>query len=226
MWLDDQALRARSSGAVETPESYNGRTYLPEARGLCCERIFGAVGWSAGDLARIAHDDRAERWGHIELAIPNARAEGEPERAVVMVVPPFHRRWLVLSADESRTAARARRAELLALEASGRWPYCDPLEKLLAEEGLIDEADVEAREGGLIEPPLSCAYRSVINLSNRLRRYVELGAPEAVCAPGREALAAACARLDTEIELAQLPDAIVALAQGRDPLAARGRAAP
>jgi hypothetical protein len=212
-WLTDDVLRGHASGVVEKPESYNYRTYLPERRGLYCEAIFGPVHWKASEVA-LASDDRSDRWGRIELSAPTARTGGH-RSSVVMVVPPTYRRWVSLSPTESRERARQRRAELVALDASGAWPHCDPLEKLLAEEGLESDADIEAREGGLVEPPLNVAYRTLVNLSNRLRRYGELNVPEPVQAEDRAALVIAWSRLDGELSAAGLPADVLARASGR-----------
>lgn len=211
-WLDDDTLRARSSGVCEKPESYNYRTFLPEKRGLYAEEIFGPVGWRSGEL-RLSEDARDGRWGHLELCEPIAWPGG-PKRAVVLVVAPVHRRFRASSPEESRLRARRRREQLIALDRSGAWPYCDPLEKLLAEEGLVDEDALERMGDTAVEPPLNVAYRRVVNLANRLRRLRELSAPAHVLDADRVSLTAALEALDRELVLA-LPTELLGAARGQ-----------
>ncbi len=111
MWLTDDEVRALSSGRVRSPESYGYLTYLPEEDGLYCTRIFGPVSWEERDLQGIPRDDRRERSGHLELPEPVPRRDGPPRR-VILVVPPAWRRFRLLTAEEHRAHARARRAEL------------------------------------------------------------------------------------------------------------------
>lgn len=210
-WLDDAALRAQSSGVCEKPETYNYRTFLPEKRGLYAEEIFGAVSWSLGQ-PRLPEDSRADRWGHIELAEPMAWL-GAPPRSVVLVVPPVHRRFRASSAEQSAERARRWREHLIELDRSGRWPYCDPLEKLLAEAGIEDPGDVERIGASAVEPTLNVLYRRVVNLSNRLRRFAELGAPEPVRGRVRETLRAVLEALDREL-LATLGTELLQRARG------------
>jgi hypothetical protein len=134
----------------------------------------------------------------------------------MLVVPPAYRRFRLLSPEQHRAFARTRRAELVALDAAGTWPYCDPLEQLLAEEGLSTEADVESRDEGAVEPALNTAYRAVVNHAHRLRQMAEFGAPEPVLEPTRAALRSACDRVDVELgRLVELPDAVRRLALGQ-----------
>ena len=74
---------------------------------------------------------------------------------------------------------------------------------------------MDAREEGLIEPPLSHAYRAVLNLSNLSLRLDELDAPAQVSADAREALALACVRLDQDLHELGLPAEIHAAAKRR-----------
>jgi hypothetical protein len=211
-WLDDDALRARSSGVCEKPESYNYRTFLPEKRGLYAEEIFGPVGWSTGQM-RMAEDVRDGRWGRIELPEPFAWI-GAPRRSVVLVVPPIHRRFRPSSPEESRERARKRRELLLELDRSGDWPYCDPLPKLLAEEGLEDPNTIERLGTTAVEPPLNVLYRRVVNLSNRLRRYHELDAPEPVKDDDRRTIASVLDELDRALSI-DVPADVLRIARGQ-----------
>lgn len=216
MWIDDDELRALSRGEVRKPDTYNYRTFLPENAGLYCSVIFGPVGWKEGELG-LATDDRREHWGHIELPEPIARVEG-PSRRVILVLPPLYRPFRVVSAEEHRAIARARRAELVALASTERWPYCDPLEKVLAEEGLSLPADIECLEQGAIEPAVNSAYRAVINRARTLRRLLEVKAPADALDQTRESLKSACARVDVEVKrIGELPRAVQQLALGWRP---------
>lgn len=211
--MKTNVLRARSSGEVKTPYAYNFRTSLPEAGGLYCIDVFGPVPWRAGEMM-MATDERKDRWGHV--ALPEALAFKSGSAAeVLMIVPPVYRRFKVLSADEHRSHARARRAELVELADTDAWPYpCDTLDKLLREEGLDDPRAIEALGEGAIEPRLNVAYRAVINHCQRLEKLVEYGAPEATLEEYRAMLMASFARTEDELNAASLPTAVRALALG------------
>lgn len=202
----------RSNGVVRKPDSYDYRTYLPVKGGLYCEDIFGPATWKAFELA-LDKDDRSDRWGHVEL--PPAMVFGPARADVVLIVPPAYRRFRKLGASEHRAFARARRDELLRLASSDAWPYCDPVEKLLAEEGLDDAAAIDALDEGAIEPRLNIAYRHVVNHTNRLRRIVELAAPEPIVDNQRRLVEEALARVVDETKLADLPSDVRNLALGR-----------
>jgi hypothetical protein len=176
--VTDRQIRRRSNGEVRSPESYNYRTFLPERNGLYCETIFGPVSWSASEQ-KIHQDERRDFYGHIELPVPIARRDG-PARQVIVVVPPIYRRFRSLSAIEALATARARRAKLFELDASGDWPYCDPIDKILAEEGLEEEPELGVDGAVSIEPPLNVAYRTVVNRAHMVRRLSELNAPKDV----------------------------------------------
>lgn len=214
MWLTDDEVRAHSSGEVRSPESYGYLTYLPEKGGLYCELIFGPVTWERGDLHGMPRDDRRERCGHLMLPEPVPRREGPPRR-VILVVPPAWRCFRLLTAEEHRAHARARRAELLRLAEGDAWPYSDPLGKVLAEEGLDDPDAIEAMGEGVLEPALNEAYRAVVNRARMLGRLGELGAPASVLDGPRASLASACDRLDVELRRSEgLPEAVRRAALG------------
>jgi DNA-directed RNA polymerase beta' subunit len=214
MWLTHEQLLARSHGRVHKPDSYNYRTYLPEAGGLYCEEIFGPVRWAEGEL-RLDEDDRSSRWGHIELPEPLSWLDG-PQWRVLLVVPPAFRRFTLVSAEDHRALASARRAELLALAETDAWPYCDPVEKLLAEEGLADPEAIARLDEGAVEPPLNVAYRAVVNHAHTLARLAALGAPPEACTETKEALRSACTRAFTELERDEtLPQDLRRLAMAR-----------
>lgn len=226
--LTDEQLRARSSGRVTSPEAYNFRTFRPERRGLYSEEIFGEAKWASGELAAAAADDRSERWGHIELGEPvrhalssstapslaESLAAPSHGQSVVLVVPPVHRRFLLLTPHEHRERLRARRAELLELDRANQWPYSDSLETVLLEEGLADPDELESTGEGMIEPALSTAYRSIVNHANRLKRLVELDAPAVICESQRTALKEKCERLDVVLAASSLPKDVLMLALG------------
>ncbi len=213
MWLTDDQLRARSRGEIRRPDTYSYRTFLPETGGLYCTKIFGAVNWTH-DKRHIPTDDRHEHWGHIELPEPVRRLEG-PATQVILVCPPVFRRFRELSAAEHREVASARRAKLIALAQTERWPYSDSLDKVLAEEGLDDPAAIDTLESSVSEPPLNVAYRTIVNAAHMLRRLIELDAPASVVDESRTSLVSACARVVAELERGDLPAPIKALALGR-----------
>lgn len=165
----------RSHGEVSNPESYSYRTFLPARWGLYCEEIFGPVAWKSGEMA-LERDERSERWGHLVLstAVTHPRKEGATLTAIP-VAPPAFRRFRQMDRVEHRAYARARRAKILAAP-----PGCDPPEKILEEEGLLDERAIEQLEGGLIEPELNTQYRAIISVNRRATRLAEIGAPKAV----------------------------------------------
>jgi hypothetical protein len=199
--IDDAVLRAArplsvdevlatSGGPIDSPETYDYGTLEPEPGGLYAEEFFGPVdlraGGGEGDAARPDRDLRGDRWGHVALAevIAHPLRDDLP-LAHVLIVPPAHRRFFQQSAEASRVAARERRREILAM---GEEPYGDPVDKVLAEEGLLDEADIDARGPTWVEPPLNGHYRAVVNINHHLRRLRELEAPAQPLAEARERL--------------------------------------
>ncbi len=153
---------------VISPESH--RRVGPELGGLVCERIFGPW-WPRG---AITEDDRTERWGHIELAQPCVHPViAGAKLAVLPVVPPHFRRWTTVNVDDLRRYAKEERARLEAAESRGE--LCDPPDKILAEAGLEDPDAIDGP--GLREHPLNTVYRAFINLGDRNRRLLEVGAP-------------------------------------------------
>jgi hypothetical protein len=212
-WLDDDGVRATSSGAVTKPDTYNYRTFLPVPGGLYCEAIFGPVGWTTAS-AGIGIDTRADRWGHVELGLPTPWGAG-PQRSVILVVPPAHRAFEHLPPEEAQQRAKARRDELVHLDASGQWPYSDALDEILAEEGLDAEVDVVLDPPRWLEPALDVAYRSVVDAAGTRTRLAQLGAPPEILHDGAQRLAAACARLHIELERADLPGDVRRLALAR-----------
>lgn len=215
MWLNDDSVRALSKGEVTSADSYSYVSFLPVEGGLYCPSIFGEIGWKRKDLRALTGDARSDRCGHLELGAAIPRPDG-PARRVILVLPPVHRQFRLLSAEEHRSSSRARRAELLALSKTEEWPYCDPVDKLLAEEGLTDPAAIDALDEGAVEPPLNIAYRAVINQAQSLRRLGELGAPTEVLNECRERLRSACIRVDVELERRRdIPNPLKLLGLGR-----------
>jgi DNA-directed RNA polymerase beta' subunit len=217
--LSGSEALALSSGVVVKPDSYNYRTMLPERRGLYCEDIFGEATLSVESAARqgivrralrLDADDRKDRWGHIELpeTIPHP-LQNDAVFAHVMVVPPLYRRFIQRTAAESRRRATERRKELLSMINDQSWvgdckDGTDRPDKLLVEEGLETEADIRALGPTWEEPPLNGQYRAVVNDSVRLRRLLELGAPDELIEEQRRALVSRVSWLFEEI-VAQRP---------------------
>jgi hypothetical protein len=207
------ALHAHSHGRVTRPDSYNYRTFLPERGGLFCTEIFGPVSWSAGSMAEAAGDDRAERFGHIEL--PISVVFGGAPRTVIVVVPPVVRRFRRMTAEAYRADGHARRRALLERRESADDLERERIDRRLRDDGLQSEEEINAREGeALIEPALNTRYRDVVNHANRLTRLTELEAPAEVIAQSRSALSDACARLEEELRLTPMPADIMAVALG------------
>jgi DNA-directed RNA polymerase beta' subunit len=190
----DEAL-ALSGGAITKPDSYNYRTMKPERGGLYCEEIFGAVDLKQEETSasgivkravRLDADDRKERWGQIDLPIAVAHPLHKEETIEhVLVLPPAYRRFLRRSAEESRAHATKRRSELLAMINDPDWigdcqTGTDRPDKLLAEEGLDDEAAIKKLGPTFEEPQLNTHYRAIVNDSHRTRRLRELGAPDEI----------------------------------------------
>jgi hypothetical protein len=155
---------------------------------------------------RMDLDDRADRCGHIELTEPVIVNGAELSR--VLVVPPALRRFVRLSAQEHRVKAKRRRAELARLAQTDEWPYGDPLEKLLAEEGLEDADALDSLGESFEEPPLNSAYRNLLNRANRLARLVELDAPVEIFSEERARVIETVAALESELRRASMPKAL------------------
>ncbi|MFT3694756.1 MAG: hypothetical protein QM831_16525 [Kofleriaceae bacterium] len=158
---------------VISPESF-GRLG-PELGGLACERIFGPW-WPRGN---VTEDDRMDRWGYIELAQPCAHPLiANAKLSILPVAPPHVRRATAVPVEELRRHAIAERARLEAADQRGE--LGDPPDKILAEAGLDDPDAIT--EPGLREHAMNTVYRAFINIDNRRRRLVELGAPDVVLA--------------------------------------------
>ncbi len=167
--LAAEDVRSGSQGRVLSPEAF-GRIGQ-ELGGLACERIFGGWRPRSSDLTQ---DDRATRWGHIELARPCVHPVVPGARlACLPVVPPHFRRARVVEVEALREHARRRRAHLESCE-----DLCDDVEQILAEQGLTDPDALT--EPGLFEHPLDTVYRAFINVDRRQRRLIELDAPIAI----------------------------------------------
>jgi DNA-directed RNA polymerase subunit beta' len=177
--LDADEALALSSGAVKNPEAFNYATRVPERGGLQCAEIFGPADWSAiaGDPSA---DVRRDRWGHVALDEPLAHPlRGDAVLVCLLVVPPYFRRWTLVPAELSRERAWRRRAQILATDER---ELGDPPEKVLFEEGLAQEADINALGVTWEEHPLNALYRAIVNRNNRLRRLRQLNAPADVLA--------------------------------------------
>jgi DNA-directed RNA polymerase subunit beta' len=195
----DKQVRAWSSGQVKKPETLNYRTFRPEKDGLFCEEIFGAF----PPLERGGPDTQI---GHIELCQPvvhpwfrtrlaqrlgvsvvevNALCLGE--RAMVMDPGPS-------SLTRGQLVTIAERESLLD-DWGGDVTLATGTTELRAVLGAVaDEVCLNAvpvcppsirpmqyLEDKLIQTHgLSDLYRRMVNRANRLRRLVELNAPEII----------------------------------------------
>ena len=204
-----------SNGLVENPESYNYRTFLPERGGLYSVEVFGPVTWPSGSN-RIEEDSRSERWGHILLSEPMPHPDAPHVRlSHLPVLPPVHRRYVKLTAEETRCDARARRDEVMSDPDATYRAWGDPPSVVLGELGLWDfdqdrpltDAEIDAFPSAMREPVVSVSYRAVVNRSRRIRRLRELEAPSDVIDEEVRALERGVARLFTQIATLELDPA-------------------
>lgn len=175
--VDDEALRLRAPGEVKRPETLNSRTLAPAPGGLFCEEVFGAGPLERGPFAddeRVT-EVRATRFGRIELPAPvvhplalayaadevAARAEisrGELDGLAAYAAP---ERWARLG---DRLAATEPGSALLLRVVPVLPPYLRPIRRL--------------DDGGWALAGLNELYRPVVMRASRLRRLLELGAPD------------------------------------------------
>src|SRR5690606_31884550 len=129
----------------------------------------------------------------------------------VPVMPPVHRRYVQLSAEETHRWARAERDRVMSARGSDDSPS-----ELLGEQGLwhdvedrpLTDEEIEALEPIAQEPPVGGHYRRVVNRARRLRRLVELDAPVAVIGGERARLREAVTALFAHLEAMELPDEV------------------
>ncbi len=195
----DKQVRAWSSGQVKKPETLNYRTFKPEKDGLFCVEIFG----SFPPLERGGPDTQI---GHIELCQPVVHPWFRTKLAQLLGVSVIEVNALCLSEramvmDPGPSSLRrgqivtiAERENLL-----GEWGGDVTLATGTAELRAVlgsaaDEVCLNAvpvcppsirpmqyLEGKLIKTHGLCdLYRRMVNRANRLRRLVELNAPEII----------------------------------------------
>ena len=192
-------IRAWSYGEVKKPETINYRTLKPERDGLFCERIFGPTkDWEChcGKYKRIRYKGkicdkcgvevtrakvRRERMGHIELAAPVSHIWYFKLLAEIDLE--------ALSAElheELEKATGQKRVRLLkrlecvdAFRLSGQRP-----EWMILNVVPVIPPDirpmVQLDGGRFATSDLNDLYRRVINRNNRLKRLLELGAPDII----------------------------------------------
>src|SRR2546426_430992 len=187
-----QKIRDWSHGEVKKPETINYRTFKPERDGLFCARIFGptkdyecACGkYKRMKFAGVVCDKcgvevtrarvRRERMGHIELASPVSHVwffKGLPSRIGQLLDMSLRELEKILYFEEYEV--------LEAFLKSGNQPEWMILE-------VIPVIPPELRplvplDGGrFATSDLNDLYRRVINRNNRLKRLMDLKAPEII----------------------------------------------
>src|SRR2546422_997171 len=179
-----EKIRSWSYGEVKKPETINYRTFKPERDGLFCAKIFGPVKdyeCLCGKYKRLKHRGvicekcgvevtltkvRRERMGHIELASPAAHI--------------WFLKSLETTGSDTKIKKIAKRLKVLeAFHKSGIKPEWMILEVLPVLPP--DLRPLVPLDGGrFATSDLNDLYRRVINRNNRLKRLLELGAPEII----------------------------------------------
>ena len=182
-------VRDASNGEVRSPESYNYRTFRPEAGGLYDETVFGPLTEPGAVLEDVPDDRRSDRWGHVVLARPVPHPEDASRQLrSVPVLPPAYRRFRRLDRAETQEWARGTRDRIMADPDAVYQSQGDPPSTILGEMGLwsfdedrpLNDEEIEALEPVTQEPEVGGHYRRVINVSHRLHRLEELDAPARV----------------------------------------------
>ena len=168
----DADAKALSSGVVRKPETVHYRTELPERAGLFCTEIFGQE-----DL------DRRRRFGHIELAapiVPYIWRAGKPSLVARMT-----------GLLDSEDPAGAEAVE----EALRQRGYASAVDGMVRRTVLVFPPDlrplVKLESGNWATSDLNDLYRRLINRNNRLRKLIELKAPEQIITSERRMLQSA-----------------------------------
>src|SRR5205809_185850 len=177
-----EMIRAWSYGEVKKPETINYRTFKPERDGLFCAKIFGPVKdyeCLCGKYKRLKHRGvvcekcgvevtqstvRRERMGHIDLA------------AEVVKV----REAMAGTSSETKLKRLSKRLKLIEsfVESGNKpeWMVMTVLPVLPP-----DLRPLVPLDGGrFATSDLNDLYRRVINRNNRLRRLLELNAPDII----------------------------------------------
>ena len=182
-----EVIREWSYGEVKKPETINYRTFKPERDGLFCAKIFGPVKdyeCNCGKYKRMKHRGivcekcgveviaskvRRERMGHIELAAPVA-----------------HIWFLKTLPSKIGTLLDMTMNDLEKVLYFDSYIVLDPGQTTLQKMEVIPVIPPELRplvplDGGrFATSDLNDLYRRVINRNNRLKRLMELGAPEII----------------------------------------------
>jgi DNA-directed RNA polymerase beta' subunit len=175
---NDELLKL-SNGEIVKPDTYNYRTYLPEPNGLYNVEVFGKVN---NKNFKMEQDNRNIFWGHIALVIKvphplNKKVEIE----TILIPPPASRKFKYIDIEIAKKDARERRDYLLKLNDNDPAFGCNTREEILAEEGILNEEDIdEMTEGIHQEPSLNTCFREVIIVNNRYARLVEINAPSQI----------------------------------------------
>jgi RNA polymerase Rpb1, domain 1 len=177
-----EELLAHSRGPIVRPETINYRTYAPVEGGLFCERVYGPE----------KSPGRRRRFGHLTLPapiVPLLWRTGSPS--------PLER-LLGLPADEMERIVQYKAPGPSG--GTGATAIRELLEQLSTESlppGLRGRAAALVQDTLLVPPPdlrplvlldsgnfatsdLNDLYRRVINRANRLRKLIELYAPETI----------------------------------------------
>ncbi len=187
-WATAAELEAAASGVVTKPETLNYRTFKGENGGLFCPTIFGEF-----DARGAPSDLPMDRYGLIELAVPVVHplvaVHGTRDLARVC-------RWTLSEAE------KVLKCELSVIDGTLRHPdeaFEHEGEALLAGAAvrtllpaapyIVDTLLVapprlrplQALDGGRFATSgVNDLYRRVVNRNNRLRRLMELDAPEII----------------------------------------------
>src|SRR6516164_7235143 len=194
-------IRSWSFGEVKKPETINYRTYRPEKDGLFCERIFGpekdwecACGKYRGMKykgmicdrcgVKVTHSRvRRKRMGHIELAAPVVHIwffKAMPSRLDLVALSKQLRQELTETTSKQRVKDLTKRLKVVeSLRDSDNRPEWMVLECIpvipphLRPLVLLDS-------GNFATSDLNDLYRRIINRNNRLKKLVDLNAPEVI----------------------------------------------
>src|SRR5437773_44407 len=165
-------IRLWSRGEVKKPETINYRTLKPERDGLFCERIFGPTkDWEChcGKYKRIRF-----KGGIGAEAIKELLQETSPDAATKKL-----RVELKTASGQKRMKILKRLEVVEAFRKSGNkpdWMILDVIPVITPDLRPMVQLD----GGRFATSDLNDLYRRVINRNNRLKRLLDLGAPESI----------------------------------------------
>src|ERR671937_643607 len=189
-----------SHGEVTKPETINYRTFKPERDGLFCAKIFGPItDWEClcGKYKRMKHRGvicdkcgvevtqakvRRERLGHITLATPVSHVwffKGLPSRiGHLLDISLRDKMRAEQSAQKKLKYAKRLKVVDSFRKSSNRpeWMILDVIPVIPPELRPLVPLD----GGRFATSDLNDLYRRVINRNNRLKRLLDLGAPEII----------------------------------------------